>query len=127
LTVTGLTVGKTYQCRARAVNAIGNGALSGFVPAVVSVPGVPLAVSAVWLTITSVQVSFTAPVSDGGSAITGYFTQCTSTDGGVTRAKAGAGSPLTLTGLTVGKTYQCRARAINAVGNGALSGFVPVV
>ncbi len=80
-----------------------------------TVPGAPQAVSAKWVTTSSVQVSFEAPVSDGGSAVTGYVVECTSSDGGAPSSTSGASSPLTLTKLTVGATYQCQVRAINAL------------
>jgi predicted RNA-binding protein with TRAM domain len=128
LTLTKLTVGKTYQCRVRAINAVGDGPYSEFVPAVApTAPDVPQGVSAKWVTTSSVQVSFAAPLSDGGSAVTGYVVECTSTDGGVPRTASGASSPLTLTKLTVGKTYECRVRAINAFGDGVWSTFVLAV
>ena len=38
------------------------------------------------------------PASDGGSPITSYTAQCLSTNGGVTKTKIGAGSPLLVTG-----------------------------
>ncbi len=128
LTLTKLTVGATYQCQVRAINAVGEGPYSEPVPAVApTAPGVPQAVSAKWVTTSRVQVSFAPPVSDGGSAVTSYVVECRSTDGGVTRTTSGASSPLTLTKLTVGKTYECRVRAINAFGDGPYSEFVLAV
>jgi hypothetical protein len=127
LTVPGLSEGSTYDCRVRATNALGDGAYSGLVAAVLVAPGVPQDVSALWSTSTGVAVSFTAPATNGGSAVTSYGTRCTSTDGGTTRSKSGASSPLNVTGLTEGKTYRCQVRAINAAGRGAYSGLVDPV
>ena len=42
----------------------------------------------------------------------------TSTNGGVARSVTAAASPITVTGLTIGRTYACRVRATNAVGTG---------
>ncbi|OGT13239.1 MAG: hypothetical protein A3F73_07820 [Gallionellales bacterium RIFCSPLOWO2_12_FULL_59_22] len=60
-------------------------------------------------------VTFAAPGSTGGSAITGYTANC----GGITNT--GAASPITVTGLTNGTAYTCTVTATNAVGTGAAS------
>jgi len=76
------------------------------------------------------SVSFTAPSSNGGSAITTYKY---STDGGSswqTRATGTTGSPLVITtlstdgttALTNGVTYNVQIRAVNAAGDGAATG-----
>jgi probable HAF family extracellular repeat protein len=62
-------------------------------------------------------VSFTAPVSDGGTAIT-YFT-VTASPGG--HSASGVGSPITVFGLTNGTTYTFRVTASSAVGTGPAS------
>src|SRR5208337_5546008 len=62
-------------------------------------------------------VSFTPPVSNGGSAITGYT--LTSNPGGI--IAKGAASPITVTGLTNGTAYTFTVTATNAVGTGPAS------
>lgn len=62
-------------------------------------------------------VTFTAPVSTGGSAITGYTV--TASPGGATAT--GAASPITFAGLTNGTTYTFKVVATNAAGTGAPS------
>lgn len=61
-------------------------------------------------------VSFTVPTNQSGSAVTGVEAQCTSGDGGATRSATGTGSPLSVTGLTRGRTYRCAVRSVNGVG-----------
>jgi hypothetical protein len=62
-------------------------------------------------------VTFTAPGSNGGSAITGY--RVTSSPGGITAT--GAGSPIVVTGLTNGTAYTFTVQAQNAIGFSAAS------
>ena len=126
ITVRNLTPGKSYQCKVRATNAVGNGVFSTLSPAFTQPanrPGTPTGVTATATTTAGrARVSFTAP-ADGGSAITSYFARCESTNGGVTRSVSGTASPLLVTGLTSAKTYRCQVRATNAVGTSPLSAF----
>jgi hypothetical protein len=70
---------------------------------------------------TQLTVTFTEG-SDGGSAITDYEY---STDNGSTFTSASStSSPIIITGLLNGTTYQVVIRAVNAVGMGALSNAV---
>src|SRR6185437_4841212 len=62
-------------------------------------------------------VSFTAPASDGGSAITGYT--ATSSPGGLTGTCAA--SPCTVTGLINGTAYTFTVTATNGAGTGPAS------
>jgi len=70
----------------------------------------------------SISVSFAAPTSDGGAAITGYTASCSAS--GVSRTATGAASPLTVGGLANGVTYACTVLATNAVGSGSASAAV---
>lgn len=67
-------------------------------------------------------ISFTAPVSNGGSPITSYTVTC---NPGAFSA-GGPGSPITVTGLSNGTTYSCSVTATNAIGTSAPSGSVIV-
>ncbi len=125
ITVAPLTNGKTYTCIVVATNGIGSGAASPpsdpVTPAApASVPGAPAAPTIV-AGDSVITVTFSAPSSNGGSAITGYTATC-SASGGVTGTTSGAGSPIVVGGLTNGSSYTCRVFASNGVGDGPASG-----
>lgn len=62
-------------------------------------------------------ITFTPPVNDGGSEITGYIV--TANPGGLT--VTGNGSPITISGLTNGTSYTFTVQAINKAGNSVSS------
>ena len=78
----------------------------------VTVPGAPTGATAVAGN-TQATVSFTAPVDNGGSTITGYTV--TSSPGGITNTCAT--SPCAVTGLTNGTSYTFTVHATNVSGN----------
>lgn len=118
ITVTGLSNGTPYTFTVVATNAVGDSAPSSSSSAVTpaTVPGAPTIGTATRGN-TQVSVAFTAPASNGGSAITGYT--ATSNPGGFTAS--GSSSPLTVTGLTNGTGYTFTVVATNAVGDSAAS------
>ncbi|MCU1357537.1 MAG: fibronectin type protein [Acidimicrobiales bacterium] len=121
--VTGLTNGTAYTFKVAAVNAVGTGAQSGASNAVTprTTPGVPTAVSASAGN-GQVVVSWSAPASDGGSAITGYVV--TPHVGAVAQTAvpfASASTIQAVTGLANGTTYTFTVAALNGVGTGAES------
>lgn len=67
-----------------------------------------------------ITVGWTAPASNGSSAITGYTVTCN--PGGHTVTAGGSATSATVTGLTNGTAYTCTVVATNAVGNSAASG-----
>lgn len=81
------------------------------------VPGAPTGISASPSGTGQISVAFTAPVSTGGSPITGYTV--TASPGGATGT--GAGSPITVSGLTVGQSYTFTVTATNSAGTGSAS------
>ncbi len=118
ISITGLSNGTTYAIAIRAVAASGNGTASA--PASVTTPGVPAApiVSSVTPSDSSLSIVFTRG-NNNGSAITSYEYQLV-TSGGWTAAGS-LSSPIVVSGLTNGTTYNVSLRAINAVGTGAAS------
>jgi len=126
--VTGLANGTTYYFRVAAAGAqITGGATSAEVTATPATrPGAPTGL-AFALGHARTTLSWTAPASDGGSAVTGYRVY----QGGMTDFTHGTlagtvtGTRAAITGLTSGASYWFRVAAVNAVGQGTWS--VPVL
>jgi len=90
-------------------------------PPATTVPGVPTAVTAT-ASNTSATVSWTAPTTDGGSAITGYQVDVrTGAAVQSTVSLTGTATSTVVTGLTNGTAYDFVVRAVNTVGSGASS------
>ncbi|HET7922238.1 MAG TPA: YHYH protein [Gammaproteobacteria bacterium] len=68
----------------------------------------------------SITLSFTAPDSDGGAAITGYTATCTA-DGNTSFTATGSASPISVTGMNGGVTRTCSVTATNSVGTSVAS------
>lgn len=117
-----LVNGTLYGISIRAVNASGGGA-----PSIVTLVGPATAPSAP--TITSyiptdvlADVYFTVPTNNGGSPITDYEY---SLDDGLTYVSSGrSSSPVNITSLTKGTTYNFRLRAVNAIAAGTPSALL---
>ena len=124
-TLSSLTNGTEYSVQVAAKNTAGTGSFSGSTTGTpATTPGTPTGVSATRGD-ESLSVSWTAPTSNGGSAITGYDVgYCSSncgTDGNWTLEEEVSGTSTTISSLTNGTTYKVRVRATNDVGDSSWS------
>ena len=128
LVVTGLTNGSTYRFQVQASNALGDSPFSAssnaVTPAaapVVTAPGAPT-IGTASAGSGSATLTWTAPASNGGSAITGYSVRVfAGTVLARTQAVAGNVGSAVITGLTNGTAYTFDVAAINTAGTGAAS------
>ena len=121
-TVSGLSNGTAYTFTVAATSATGTGPVAtsnAVTPA--TVPGAPTSVTA---TCGNAQatVSWTAPASNGGAAITGYtVTPYVGATAGTPVSEPATPTSATLTSLVNGTTYTFTVKATNSVGTGAES------
>jgi large repetitive protein len=120
-TITGLAAATVYQTYVRAYNPGGfaDTAISSFTTSATSAPSEPQAVTATPAA-GSVRLAWSAPASNGGSAITDYTIE-SSSDAGTTWAtitrSASTATAFVVTGLTTGTSYVFRVSAKNVVGS----------
>ncbi len=114
-TVTGLTNGTSYTFTVTATNAAGTSSSSpaSSVVTPMTVPGAPTSVAGVSGN-TQVVVSWSAPVSNGGAAITAYTV--TASPGGRTCGLSSGALSCTISGLANGTSYTFTVTATNTVG-----------
>ena len=124
---TGLAAGDTRHYRVSAINANGTGVPSNVANATTgaTVPGAPTGLTATASGTTQIDLSWSAPASTGGSAITGYKIEVSPNGtSGWTDQVANTNSTATTyahTGLAAGDTRHYRVSAINANGAGTAS------
>ena len=122
--VSAVTTGKTYTCTITATNARGTGLPSQPSHAViVGSPAAPTVTAVQRVAAGQIRVTYTLDTNNG-SAVTSQAATCTSTNGGATKTATRIGNtaaPITVTALTVGKTYTCTVTATNARGTGLAS------
>ena len=121
--VTGLTGNVAHTFRVSAVNSAGTGLPSNestVTPTSFTAPTAPRYLSAS-ARLFGAYVAWTAPIDNGGGAITGYIVDW-STDGGVTWSPTVRVEPTArataLTGLTGGVAHTVRVRAVSEFGTG---------
>ena len=128
-TVVGLSNGTTYTFTVLATNGVGLGNPSIQSPAIVpaTVPGIPTGLSVAGCN-SQVILGWSAPASNGGSAITGYVV--TPFIGGVAQPSisyASTATVQTIDDLSNGTTYTFTVLATNGVGLGNPSIHSPAV
>ena len=124
---TGLSGGTTRHYRVSAINAAGTGSASNVANATTSVantaPGAPTGLAATGGQ-GRIDLSWTAPSNDGGTAVTGYRIEVSPDGQSWNDRVADTSSTATSyahTGLAPGTTRHYRVSAINAVGTGSAS------
>ena len=116
LIVTGFKRAGTFTFTVKAKNAIGTSAASAPSNKItLAAPGAPTGVTAVAGN-GQATVSFTPPVSNGGSPVTSYTVTA---NGGQTAV--GTQSPIKISGLYNGRAYTFTVKATNAVGTSVAS------
>jgi len=121
LNITGLTNGVSTYLRLRAIGTNGAGARSSRVIAKAFTNPTAPTLGTITTASGKFTALFTAPTDNGGSTITNYQY---SLDGGatwITRSPARSTSPLVVTGLANGQTYNFSLRAVTALATGASS------
>ncbi len=123
LLITGLTRGTAYDFAIRALNSVGTGVSSAIQEArTLDLPDTP-SLGSVSVSNQSVSLPFTLG-ENGGTPITNVEY---SLDGGaswVTRSPASTYSPLLISNLTNGQSYQLALRTINSIGHSVGSSVV---
>lgn len=125
-TVTGLPGGTTQYFRSRGRNAIGWGPWSSTISATTlgGAPSVPQSVGATATPPGTIGMTWTAPSSNGGKAITGYDAQISvdaSMNTSITTQNLGVVLSATFNGRTPGVMHYVRVRAKNVDADGAWS------
>ena len=132
---TSLTAGTTHHYRVFAISAAGEGRASSTATAttaadgVATAPGMPTALTARATGSSMVELNWTAPANDGGSTVTGYRVESTTT-GSFTDLQANtanADTTYTHMGVFTLVEYTYRVSAINAEGEGLVSEVATII
>jgi hypothetical protein len=120
--ITGLIPGSTYSFSVVAINSKGSSPSSiASTPALApTIPNVPGITKVIATGTNSAQLTFTAPLDNGGSPVTSYV--ATSLLGGLqTTVYQSAGGTINITNLSHSTTYTFTLTAINAAGSSLAS------
>ena len=136
ISVPGLTAATAYTFTVTATNSYGisNASSASNSVTTANVPGAPTSVTAADTGIDGeALIEWTAPGSNGGSAITDYVIEYSSNGGSsytVFSDGTSTATSYTATGLTLDTTYIFRVKAVNVIGTGtassATSNYIPV-
>jgi len=107
----------SYSIIIAATDSGGNATNRTFTMQTLTVPSAPTIGAVTLLSSSSASVTFTAPASNGNSAITSYTV--TSSTGSFTGT--GSSSPITVSGLAAGTSYTFTVTATNSVGTSSAS------
>ena len=126
---TGLGANSTRHYRVSAINSAGTGTASGTDSATTDEasaekPGAPTGLTATADGQTEIDLSWSAPPSDGGASISGYKIEVSTNGSSWSDLVADTGSASTTyshTGLSAGSTRHYRVSAINSEGTGQAS------
>ena len=130
-TISNLTNGTAYQVQVQATNGIGDSSWSSSASAIpLTTPAAP-ARPTVTAGADQLEVEWSVPSDNGGTAITGFkvrrcdqSTGCDATNEWTAESVSGGATTIhTITGLTNGTTYRVQVAAVNSVGTGAWSQY----
>jgi hypothetical protein len=128
VTISGLSSSTTYQIKLRAINAAGDGAestaLTVTTASAISAPNPPTALSGVGGD-NAIYVLFTAG-SNGGSPITNYEYSIDGGESFTPFSPEQTTSPVTITGVTNGISYDIQLKAVNSIGSSEASSTATV-
>ena len=119
-----LSNGQTYYYQITAVNAVGEGAKCTIFSGTLASPPGPLLDLQAGASNSRVNLTWTAPSDNGGSAITGYIVYRSVLSGQETVLNPVTGTTYQDQNLVNGITYYYQVSAVNAVGEGQLSNEV---
>src|SRR6185437_11627046 len=127
---TGLSSSTTYSYRVSAINSVGISSPSNVASATTNTqllpPEPPTGLTATTVSSSQINLSWTAPSNNGGSAVTGYkieqSTNSVSTWSMIVSNSGSTGTTYSNVGLAASTSYTYRVSAINSVGTSAPSG-----
>src|SRR5690348_10343727 len=126
----GLSPNTTYSYRVYAINSVGTSSPSNTASATtliqVLAPQSPTGLSATAISSSQINLSWTAPSNNGGSAITGYKIEQSTNSGStwsvIVSNTGSTGTTYSNVGLAASTSYAYRVSAINSVGTSIPSG-----